>query len=78
MMSWLVKLTRSDGLGFMLVFRIEVELGKECLKFAVGRKARAEIDTEFFQWADAEFKVRTSRIRKIEEEEFVEHRKVCC
>lgn len=56
---------------------MEVELRKEQLKFAVSRKLRAEVDTEVFQRADAELKVRASRVRKFEEEEFVEHRMVC-
>lgn len=67
----------SENLGFMLVFGIDVELGKERLKFAISRKARAKINTEVFQRADAEFEVRASRVRKVEEEEFVEHRIVC-
>lgn len=56
---------------------MDVELSKEQLKFAVSRKLWAEVDTEVFQRADAEFKVRASRVRKIEEEKFVEHRIIC-
>lgn len=53
---------------------MDVELSEKQLKFAVSRKLRAEVDTEDFQRADAEFEVRASRVRKIEEEEFVEHK----
>lgn len=56
---------------------MDVELSEKQLKFAVSRKLRAEVDTEDFQRADAEFEVRASRVRKIEEEEFVEHGIVC-